>query len=283
MSKGILYIVATPIGNLDDMTSRACQVLKEVDLIVAEDTRHSKKLLQHFNIATPLKSYHAHNEKTRAHEVIEYLEKGMSVALISDAGTPLVSDPGRVLVEAAHNNKICVSPIPGACAAIAALSASGFSAGEFLFLGFLPNKTLARKNVLQKYVNERRTMIFYEATHRIVDSIEDMIEVFSKARLAVLAKEITKSFETIMHDELHAIKLWLEEDAARQKGEFVIVLKGVEEEAGLSLDDLRLLNVLLEELPVKKASRLAAEITGKSKNDFYKAGVQQLARKDPSS
>jgi len=226
MSSGTLYTVATPIGNLADLSPRAVETLQAVDLIAAEDTRHSRHLLQHFAINTRLISVHAHNEAKRSQQLIARLQQGESIALISDAGTPLVSDPGQVLVQQAHQASICVVPIPGACALVAALSASGLTASQFVFEGFLPSQAGPRKTRLQLLSSETRTVIFYEAPHRIMHLIRDMDACFGDTRQVVLGKEITKQHEAIIKGNAQHILHWLTQDERRQKGEFVVLLAG---------------------------------------------------------
>ena len=270
MNQGVLYIIATPIGNLKDISQRALEVLAEVDLIAAEDTRHSKKLLQHFHINRPLVSMYADKEKAAAKGLIEKIIAGNSIALISDAGTPLVSDPGRLLVELAHQHEIRVLPIPGPCAAIAALSVSGFSADKFVFCGFLPTQTGTRLKMLEKLKNETRTMVFYEAPHRILKFVDELISIIGEEREVVIARELTKQFETIKRGALHNIKAFLNNDANQQKGEFVVLVKGAEVLKEIDLEHVeRTLKILLNELSVKQSVKLTAEITGVKKNIVY--------------
>ena len=275
MNSGVLYIVATPIGNRDDTSQRALTVLSEVDFIAAEDTRHSRHLLQHFNIRTHMLSYHDHNEEQATPQLIEKLQAGKSIALISDAGTPLLSDPGYRLVKAAHEAGIKVSPIPGACAAIAALSASGLPTDRFLFAGFAPSKSAARQTFYEQYRLQTATLIFYESSHRILASLEDMAVVFGKQRQAVLARELTKTFETIKAAPLEALCSWVEADENQRKGEFVVLVQGFDgqqqDEVQVQLESV--LGVLMEELPVKQASQLAARIMGLKKNQVYKLAL----------
>lgn len=276
-----LYIVATPIGNLADMTFRAVETLKQVDLIAAEDTRHSKKLLQHYDINTPMISLHEHNEKEKYKILLDKLQQGKSIALISDAGTPLISDPGYRLVHEAIQLNITVIPIPGASALISALSVSGLPSDHFTFEGFLPAKESARKQLLGKLLNETRTMIFYESPHRLLDMLNNLLEIFGEEREVVIARELTKRFETIHGGTLQSMIKWLLENPEQQKGEFVILVAGADQaiEKDLSGDDLHVLNVLLSELSVKQASHLAAKIIGKKKNIFYKQALQIVGNK----
>lgn len=268
---GTLYVVATPIGNLGDMTPRAIAVLQQVDLIAAEDTRHSGPLLQHFGITTSCIACHDHNERQIAAGLVERMVRGESIALISDAGTPLVSDPGFYLVRTAREAGVPVVPIPGASAMIAALSVSGLPSDRFSFEGFLPAKSAARRQRLQSLVEDSRTLIFYESTHRIEESLADMAEVFGVDRYAVIAREITKRFETVHGDTLANLIAWIDADANQTKGEFVVMVHGAEEREASEIDPEaeRVLKLLLEELPVKQAAALAAKITGAKKNALY--------------
>jgi 16S rRNA (cytidine1402-2'-O)-methyltransferase len=268
---GTLYVVATPIGNLGDMTPRAIAVLQQVDLIAAEDTRHSGPLLQHFGITTSCIACHDHNERQIAAGLVERIQRGESIALISDAGTPLVSDPGYHLVRTAREAGVPVVPIPGPSAMIAALSVSGLPSDRFSFEGFLPAKSSARRQRLQSLVEDSRTLIFYESTHRIEASLADMAEVFGPDRYAVIAREITKRFETVHGDTLANLITWIAADANQTKGEFVVMVHGAEERETSEIDPEaeRVLKLLLEELPVKQAAALAAKITGAKKNGLY--------------
>lgn len=274
--KGILYIVATPIGNLADMSVRAKEVLANVDMIAAEDTRHSGILLQYLGINTTLRSLHAHNEQQRVTELLEKLLAGANIALISDAGTPLISDPGYRLVEAAHSQGIRVSPVPGPSAVIAALCASGIAADRFIFEGFLPQKTEARRRYLAMLLRESRTLLFFEAPHRIVATLTDMVTIFGKQRIAAIAREITKTFETIHKATLGELLAWLQVDQNQQRGEFVVIVSGFAEDQSvvLSAEAQRVLQLLLEELPLKQAAHLAAKITGERKNLLYQFAVR---------
>ncbi|HEX5276344.1 MAG TPA: 16S rRNA (cytidine(1402)-2'-O)-methyltransferase [Fluviicoccus sp.] len=268
---GVLYVVATPIGNLDDMSVRARSVLRDVSLIAAEDTRHSSRLLQFFDIPTPCTALHDHNEQSQIEGLIARMIDGDSIALISDAGSPLISDPGYRLVAAAQKAGIRVSPVPGACAAIAALSAAGLPSDRFVFEGFLPAKSAARRARLELLAAETRTLIFYEAPHRIADCLQDMAELFGAGRRITLGRELTKTFETVR--QLPAVELsqWVNADANQQRGEIVLVVEGAPESArnpGDAETEL-LLQRLLAYLPVKKAAQLAAELTGRRKNELY--------------
>lgn len=269
-----LYIVATPIGNLDDITLRAINTLKQVDLIAAEDTRHSGLLLQHLGIKAKLFALHDHNEQEKSQLLIEKLKSGLSIALISDAGTPLINDPGYHLVKACRENNINVVPIPGACAAIAALSVAGLPSDRFSYEGFLPAKTKARQDYLTTLIDEPRTMIFYESTHRLLDTLHDMQTIWGSDRQIVLAKELTKTWETIVHFSIKDLIEWLEEDSNRQKGEFVLIAEGVSKTDDLiDAKAINTLKLLLNELPLKKAAAITAEIYGLKKNQLYQLGL----------
>jgi len=275
MNQGTLYVIATPIGNRADMGERAISVLKQVDLIAAEDTRHSKILMQHFGIDTPMQAYHDHNEEQATPKLILRLLAGENIALISDAGTPLLSDPGYRLVKAAHESAVKVSPIPGACAAIAALSVSGLATDRFMFAGFPPHKQGARQNFYREFEFQSSTLVFYESSHRIVASVNDMVQVFGADKRVVLAREITKLFETVHSAELGDLLEWLQADKNQQKGEFVLILEGAEQQVSPQSAELSsILKVLLDELPVKQASQMAAKITGMKKNQVYKLALE---------
>ena len=274
MNQGTLYVIATPIGNRADMGERAISVLKQVDLIAAEDTRHSKILMQHFSIATPMQAYHDHNEEQATPKLIQRLLAGENIALISDAGTPLLSDPGYRLVKAAHESAIKVSPVPGACAAIAALSVSGLATDRFMFAGFPPHKQGARQNFYREFEFQPATLVFYESSHRIVASVNDMLQVYGGSRRVVLAREITKLFETVHSADLAELLEWLQADKNQQKGEFVLIVQGSDQQMSQQSAELvPVLKVLLEELPVKQASQMAAKITGIKKNQVYKLAL----------
>lgn len=273
---GTLYIVATPIGNLEDITNRALRILREVDLIAAEDTRHTTKLLQHFAINTSLKPCHDHNEREQQNYFVQLLLVGKNIALVSDAGTPLISDPGFHLVREAQQQGIKVVPIPGACAVIAALSAAGLPSDRFSFEGFLPAKSTARKNTLETLKEEPRTLIFYEAPHRLLESLQDLVATFGENRQAVLARELTKTFETIKNSTLAELTEWVKVDSNQQRGECVLLVEGwrTPEQADISQETVRVLKVLVAELPVKQAAALAAEITGERKNKLYQYALE---------
>lgn len=266
-----LYVVATPIGNLQDMTARAIQVLKAVDVIAAEDTRHSSKLLQHFDIRTPLVSYHDHNEKQATDMMLAYLAEGKSIALISDAGTPLISDPGFYLVKQVRHAGHRVIPIPGASALIAALSVAGLPTNRFVFEGFLPAKTQNRQEKIKFFSREIGTVICYESPHRIVDSLKDMQIVLGDDRYVVLARELTKTFETVHGAPLNELVQWIQADSNRQRGEFVVLIHPLDTVAKQDENEAakKILELLLEELSVKQAVNLAVKITGANKNTLY--------------
>lgn len=275
---GSLYVVATPIGNLDDMSVRALKVLREVTLIAAEDTRHSSRLMQHFGISTPLAACHEHNERDEGSRFITRLLAGDDVALISDAGTPLISDPGYHLVRQARAAGIPVVPVPGACALIAALSAAGLPSDRFIFEGFLPAKAVGRRARLEQVKEEPRTLIFYEAPHRILECLQDMEQVFGADRPALLAREITKTFETLKGLPLGELRAFVEADSNQQRGECVVLVAGwtpPEDEDVIGAEARRILDLLLEEMPLKRAAALAAEITGVRKNLLYQVALDK--------
>ena len=272
---GTLYIVATPIGNLADITYRAVEVLRQVGLIVVEDSRHSARLFQHYNITSPSYVLHDHNERENSTKLVEKLTEGTDLALISDAGTPLISDPGYWLVKLAIENSIKVVPVPGPSASISALSVSGLPSDRFCFEGFLPAKSQARQTRLQKLASESRTLIFYEAPHRILDSLNDMVTVFGADRSAVITRELTKTFETVLRASLAELLATVKSDPNQQKGEFVVLVHGVDEAETMnqtSQDDL--LKLLLAELSVKSAATLASKITGVKKNRLYERALE---------
>ena len=279
---GKLYVVATPIGNLADFSYRAVEILKKVDLIAAEDTRHVKMLLQHYAINNKLISLHQHNEEKAAPDLIEKIKGGMSIALVSDAGTPLLSDPGMPLVKLAKQEGIEVSPIPGACALIAALSVSGLPVTRFTFEGFLPRTSSARKTFFTTKKNEAATWVFYESSHRILASLEDLAEVLPKDRRIVVARELTKLFETIVNDSLENVLEQVKNDRNMQKGEFVVLVEGavIEKRADtLTEEQERVLLVLLKQSSIKTAVAMAVEITGARKKVLYQAALT-LSDKD---
>ncbi len=271
---GKLFLVATPIGNLGDISARALETLQTVDLIAAEDTRHSKRLLQHFSINTRMLAYHEHNEAQQTPFLIERMLKGQSVALISDAGTPLVSDPGYRLVNAALDHRIEVVPVPGPCAAIAALSASGLPTDRFVFEGFPPAKQAARQKYLQGLQSEQRTMVFYVSCHRIMETLNDMLQVFGAQRQAVLARELTKTYETIRKAGLGELVEWVEGDQDQHRGEMVVLLEGAHQRADDEQHLSALLSILVDELPVKQAAAIASRLTGVSRNELYRQALR---------
>lgn len=275
---GTLYVVATPIGNLGDMVPRAVEILQSVKVIACEDTRHSKKLLDHFRIDTPLMAYHDHSDKKSSHKILGQLSAGNNIALISDAGTPLISDPGYRLVLAARQQGISVIPVPGACAAIAALSVAGLPTDRFRFIGFLPAKSTQRKKVLEELSAVPETMVFYEAPHRILETLKDSADVFGPEHSGFIARELSKTFETYLHGTLAELVEIVEADSNQQRGEIVLVLAGREEsESTVTVDGERVLRLLLAELPTAKAAALTAKITGGDKKQFYQMA---LALKD---
>ena len=272
-----LYIVPTPIGNLGDITQRALDVLSHVDLIAAEDTRHTGLLLQHFAINARLFALHDHNEQQKADQLISKLQQGLSIALVSDAGTPLINDPGYHLVNQCRKNGIKVVPLPGACAAITALSAAGLPSDRFCYEGFLPAKTKSRQDCLRDLAQEPRTLIFYESTHRLLDSLADMVTVWGEARYVVLARELTKTWETIQGMPVGELLNWVREDENRRKGEMVLIVEGYQkpQEDHFAAEVLRTLAILQKELPLKKAAAVTAEIYGVKKNALYKHVIAQ--------
>ncbi len=270
-----LYVVATPIGNLRDITLRALDVLAAADVIAAEDKRNTAHLLTHHGIsANKLIAVHQHNERGAAEKVIALLQAGQSVAFVSDAGTPAVSDPGALLVQAVLAAGLRVVPIPGASAAVAALSAAGLADPHFLFYGFLPNKSAARRTALQALNGHPYTLVFYEAPHRIVECVNDLAAVLGGERQIVLAREITKLFETIHACRLSEAEAWLLSDSNQQRGEFVVLVSGAVPQTGLSADTLATLTLLLDELPLKQATQLAAKITGANRSELYQLALQ---------
>lgn len=271
---GRLWIVATPIGNLDDLSPRARATLRDVALIAAEDTRHSAPLLGIAGSKARMLALHEHNEREQAAQIVEQLRAGIDVALISDAGTPLVSDPGFRLVRAAREAGFVVSPVPGPCAAIAALSVAGLPSDRFTFEGFLPAKSAARRERLQALAAETRTLIFYESSHRIVESLADAITVFGAERAGVLARELTKLFETVIAAPLGEIAARVSADANQQRGEFVLIVAGAEGDAADATlaEGRRVFELLRTELPPARAAKLAAAITGAARKALYAVG-----------
>ncbi|HEY5803294.1 MAG TPA: 16S rRNA (cytidine(1402)-2'-O)-methyltransferase [Lysobacter sp.] len=267
---GTLHVVATPIGNLGDLTARALETLKTVSAICAEDTRHTRQLLAHFGLERPLLALHQHNEEAQAAQLVARLRSGESLALVSDAGTPLVSDPGFRLVRAARAAGIRVSPVPGACAAIAALSVAGVPSDRFVFEGFLPAKGSARRERLSRLVGEPRTLIFYESAHRIEESLVDLAAAFGDDRVAVVGRELTKLFETVLDGTLGELRARVAADANQRKGEFVVIVKGAGDDADASIaEGRRLYAKLSEHLKPSQAAKLAAELSGAPRKALY--------------
>ena len=284
INPGTLYIVATPIGNLEDISRRAVQVLQQVDCIYAEDTRHSARLFQHCGITTRTVSVHEHNESERVAGVISHLHDGGTAALVSDAGTPLISDPGYRLVSACHAKGITVSPIPGPCALVAALSVSGLPTDRFVYVGFLPAKEAAREQALEALAGETTTLVFYESRHRIKSWMNSALTIFGADRPVTIARELTKTFETICHGTLASVNDWLLQDEQQQKGEFVIVVGGaVSDTATDEVQLVRVLELLLPELSVKKAASIAATMTGLGRNRAYEVALTLKNAKNPDN
>lgn len=280
---GTLYIVATPIGNLDDISRRAIEILNSVDLIAAEDTRHSQKLLQSIQVDTPVVSHHDFSADSAIDRILDKLQSGRSVALISDAGTPLISDPGYKLVSLARQKNLSVIPIPGASALVSALSVSGLATDRFTFEGFLPSKAAARQKRLSGLADEQRTMVFYESTHRIMESLMDMGAAFEEQRLIFIGRELTKRFESHFLGTATACIEWLGGDANQQKGEFVVIVAGCDErleEARRHEQAMDIVRLLKSEVSMKKAVSLASKISGARKNLLYEAALQELAENE---
>ncbi|HGJ5876860.1 MAG TPA: 16S rRNA (cytidine(1402)-2'-O)-methyltransferase [Arsenophonus sp.] len=274
-----LYIVPTPIGNLDDITLRALQILKQVDLIAAEDTRRTGLLLQHFAINTRMMSLHDHNEQQKTDQLIPQLKQGLSIALVSDAGTPLINDPGYHLVKCCHQAGIRVVPLPGPCAAITALSAAGIASDRFCYEGFLPAKDKSRQDVLQGLANESRTLIFYESPHRLLDTLADMVAILGAERYMVLARELTKTWELIHGLPVGELLDWVKVDENRYRGEMVLVVEGYrarkDSNEAVPPYVIKTLALLQQSLPLKKATAITAEIYGLKKNALYKHAIEQ--------
>ncbi len=271
---GTLYVVATPIGNLDDISERAVRTLSEVDVVVVEDTRISRKLMDRCGIRPRTVAYHEHNESRRAPELVARLIRGDNLALISDAGTPLISDAGYRLVRLAQERGIAVVAVPGPCAAIAALSVAGLPTDRFAFEGFLPARAAPRQRRLQALAADDRTLIFYESVHRIVATLRDMVAIFGEDREAAIARELTKKFESTKRGALEDVLHWLEREPRRQKGEFVVLVRGSPEVEHDLREAERVLTILLRTLPLKPAVALAAEITGGGKNRLYRLALR---------
>ncbi|HFC91538.1 MAG TPA: 16S rRNA (cytidine(1402)-2'-O)-methyltransferase [Leucothrix mucor] len=276
--QGALYIVATPIGNLADITQRAIETLSLVDRVCAEDTRNTRKLLTHLGIKKTLVALHDHNETQKIDSVAHWLSEGENIALVSDAGTPLISDPGYHLVKALRKMDFQIVPIPGASAIISALSAAGLATNKFSFEGFLPAKEAGRKQALLVNIDSTYTQVYYESSHRIVHSIATMLDVFGADKKVVLARELTKLYEQFFYGTLGDLHSWLVEDKMHQKGEFVIMLAATEAKKNecevMNSTIEQVLATLIEELPLKQAAKIAAKLTGISKNALYKQGLK---------
>lgn len=267
---GTLHIVATPIGNLGDLTARALDTLRTVAAICAEDTRHTRQLLSHFGLERPLLALHQHNEEQQAAQLVARMQAGDSLALVSDAGTPLVSDPGYRLVRAARAAGLRVSPVPGACAAIAALSVAGLASDRFAFEGFLPAKASARRERLTRLAAEPRTLLFYESAHRIEEALDDLVAAFGPQRPAVLARELTKLFETVLDGSLAGLAQQVKADPNQRKGEFVLIVEGAGDDADAKvIEGKRIYAKLSEHLPPSTAAKLAAELSGAPRKALY--------------
>jgi len=274
---GILYVVSTPIGNLADMTPRAVTILDQVDSIACEDTRSSKTLLNRFDIKTKCLSYHEHSDERATDVIMEKIQKGENIALISDAGTPLISDPGFKLVSKARALGVSIIPIPGSCAAISALSVSGLNTDAFLFKGFLPRKTEDRKNTLEQIRGYQHTIIFYESPHRVLESIKDMKLILGNKRKIFMAREMTKLFETYFSGTIGELIQFIEKDPSNTRGEIVLIVeKCVEDATKLKKDHKRILKLLLSEMSSSKAASIAAKITGENKKILYKEAIMLL-------
>lgn len=280
-NSGTLYVVATPIGNLGDFSPRAREILSQVALIAAEDTRHTGQLLKAFGIHTPMISVHEHNEAQRAEVLIERLAAGESIALVSDAGTPLISDPGFDLVGGARARGVRVVAIPGACAAIAALSIAGLPTDRFTFEGFLPAKHAARRTALESLRNEARTIVFYETPHRLTEALHDMTSIFGSERRAAVCRELTKQFETTYVGTLAELYHLSTENEDMTRGEIVVVVSGNEAppSASLAFDAEQLLRALLEDLPPSQAAKIAARITGEKRSELYEKAMSTKAQR----
>lgn len=273
--EGCLFVVATPIGNLSDLSPRAAETLAQADLVLAEDTRHTARVMAAANARAPMMSLHEHNEVKRIGDILERLASGQQIALVCDAGTPLVSDPGFQLTRAARNAGHRMSPVPGPCAAIAALSVAGLPSDRFVFEGFLPPKSAARLSRLKALASETRTLIFYESVHRIEPALKDIAAVLGETRAATLAREITKTWETLYHGDLRQIHATVCEDPDTRRGELVLVVRGAEETAETGDEELsRWLVELLKELPAGQAAAVAARATGRRRNEIYRLAMQ---------
>ena len=282
MAENQLYVVATPIGNLADITIRAQEVLEMVDIIAAEDTRHTKRLLNHLGIQKPLLAAHDHNESFAAGAILEKLKSGLNVALVSDAGTPLIADPGFHVAKEVAEAGFDVVPVPGACAVITALSAAALPTDRFIFDGFLPPKTSGRKQYFAAMKNEERTLVVYESPHRILDSLKDLMSELGEDKELVVARELTKTFETFLRGSVANIVAAMEADSNQQRGEFVVMIRGAlsKKKLEVSQEALDLTVLLAEELPMKKAAALAAKHTGYKKNQLYQLALEQKDQSD---
>lgn len=269
-----LYIVATPIGNMQDLTFRAIEVLKNVDLIGAEDTRHSQILLSNYGISTKMISLHDHNESNKKDFIVDFIKSGKSIALISDAGTPLISDPGYHVVSYCRSKDIRVIPIPGACAAITALCASGLPTDNFVFKGFLPVKETAIFEELSSLIDEQKTVVYYESPKRVINTIIKIIEVLGSERRIVLARELTKTFESFYDLSAGEMLQFLQEDQNRTRGEFVVMIEGVNTKPQISAKVIKTLTLLQKEISLKKAAAICADIYGLKKNELYDLGLE---------
>lgn len=273
---GTLYVIATPIGNYDDISQRALNTLAEVDLIAAEDTRHTGKLLSHFNIKAKTFALHDHNEKQKAQQIIDQLNQGLNIALVSDAGTPLISDPGYAVVSLAREQGAQVTPLPGACAAITAVCCSGLPTDRFQFIGFTPAKSKARQDFFIEAVNSGITSIMYESTHRIMASLDDLAAALGDEQQVVFAKELTKTFETFFSGSVTELKQFLTDDPSKQRGEIVLMLPGKpKQQDEIPADARKMLSLLESEMPLKKACGVVAEYFGQKKNALYKAVISE--------
>jgi 16S rRNA (cytidine1402-2'-O)-methyltransferase len=277
LTKGVLYVVATPIGNLEDFSTRALETLRSVDLIAAEDTRHTRPLLRHYGIHTPMQALHEHNERGQVERILGLMSDGRSVAMVSDAGTPLISDPGFPLVREAAAAGFSVVPIPGPSALTCALSAAGLPTDRFLFAGFPPRGANQRRHWFDELAPERATLVFYESGHRILASLADMVESFGPEREGVVARELTKLHETFLRGSLSQLMARVTEDDDQRKGEFVVLVAGavsVAQSRSLSIDVETLLQRLLQEMSLKKAVSVVAELTGGKKNQLYEQALK---------
>ena len=281
INQGMLYVVATPIGNLGDLSTRAREILATADVVAAEDTRHTARLLTHFGIRRPLLACHDFNERERSEQIVERLQQGECIALVSDAGTPLISDPGYHLVNAVRDADLKVVPVPGPCAMVAALSVSGLPSDRFFFEGFLPAKGSGRRKRIAELADFPHTWIVYESPHRIQDFLADMVTELGSERRVVLARELTKTFETVLSGSAGELQQILIDDENQRRGEFVVLIQGAGKtdiaDDGISEEALRTLSILIEELPMKQASQIAAKLTGLKPKLLYNAGLAMKA------